>query len=153
MQFRKVMKEIRRKHGSHITLDYFSGWTEKELWIFFDAQAEEEKARQEEEKARQEEEKAKEKREKRREAATREMERRILAKKEKVALAQETNNALEAIEARSGKDRERYWKLKKDLEQGSKDESFSAVRREAQQAALDKLIQTEGQKWGDPDAS
>lgn len=146
MQFRKVMKEIQQKHGRHKTLDYFSGWTEKELWSFHDAQAEEEKARQEQKKA-------DAKRDRRQEKATREMERRILARSEKDALAQETNNALEAIETRSGKDRERYWKLKKDLEQGANDESFSAERREAQQAALDKLIENEGQKWGDPDAS
>jgi hypothetical protein len=153
IQFRKVMKEIQQKHGRHKTLGYYSGWTEKKLWSFFDAQAEEEKARREKEKARQEEEKAKEKREKRQEAATRKMEERILARKEKDALTQETNNALEAIETRSGKDRERYWKLKNDLEQGANNEIFSAKIREALQADLDKLIETEGQKWGDPAAS
>ena len=178
MQFRKVMKEIQRKHGRHKTLDYFSGWTEKELWIFFDAQAQTkagaERARKEKEKVREEEIKAKAMMAKaklnmeldsqiwelrlqamKNGSSWEEAEKEIIpqAIKLKGALAQKEKNALDATETRSGKDRERYWKLKKDLEQGAKDESFSAERREAQQAALDKLIETEGQKWGDPAAS
>jgi hypothetical protein len=175
IQFRKVMKEIQQKHGRHITLDSYPGWTEKELWIYFDAQAEEEKAREEEEKAREEEEKAREEEEKaeaervwgknkalrimenriqaKKEEALSQKEMRIQAKIEKDALALETKNALEAIETISGKDRVRYWKHKNDLEQGANNEIFSAKAREMLQADLDKLIETEGQKWGDPAAS
>ena len=151
MQFRKVMKEIRRKHGSHITLESYPGWTEKELWIFFDAQAQtkagDERARKEKEKVREEEIKAKAMMAKAKlnmELDSRIWELRLQAMKNgssweeaekeiipqtiklKGALAQKGKNALDATETRSGKDRERYWKLKKDLEQGANDESFSA---------------------------
>ena len=56
-------------------------------------------------------------------------------------------------EERLKKHKDSYYRLKKNLTNDANNTNLPKKRRTNANKALDKLIQNEGKKWGDPDAS
>ena len=130
-QFYKIMKEIQQKHGKNFTLDWYPGWNEKHLWSFFDLQAEQPKIRRNQQKENL-------------------RKKRILDEEERKFKEAER---LSKLAERNERDKVSYFNLKSSLKNAANDERNSPKLRQSQQAALDRLIENEGKKWGDPDAS
>ena len=131
IQFYKIMKEIQQKHGKQFTLDWYPGWTENHLWSFFDLQAELPKLERKQKKAYIQS-------------------KRILDEEQRKFKEAERRYRLAE---RNKRDEVTYFNLKSSLKKAANDERNRPEFRQSQQAALDRLIENEGKKWGDPDAS
>ena len=131
IQFYKIMKEIQQKHGKQFTLDWYPGWTENHLWSFFDLRAELPKLRRKQKKAYIQS-------------------KRILDEEQRKFKEAERRYRLAE---RNKRDEVTYFNLKSSLKKAANDERNRPEFRQSQQAALDRLIENEGKKWGDPDAS